>query len=66
MVPPSSDDLAALFKLVIMGDLGTIQKRADELEQADERLGPFATELRRLAKGFQIEKIRDLLESYQE
>ncbi len=63
MLPPPADELAALFELLVLGDVQAIMDRADELERADRRLGPFAIELRRLAKGFQIEKIRDLLES---
>jgi len=62
MVPPPPDDLAALFELVVIGDVMAIQKRADELDQADDRFEPFAAELRRLANGFQIEGIRELLE----
>jgi CheY-like chemotaxis protein len=64
MVPPSADELAALFELLVLGDVRAIRDRADELERMDGRLVPFATELRRLAKGFQIERIRELLESY--
>jgi len=66
MIPPPSDDLAALFKLVVIGNVSGIQERADKLEQADGRFEPFVAELRRLANGFQIEGIRELLESYQE
>ena len=66
MVFPPPDDLEALFRLVIMGDLGAIQEQADEFEQADGRFEPFAAELRRLAKGFRLEGIRDLLNSCQE
>ncbi len=65
MMPPPPDELAALFELVVMGDVRALQERTDELDQVDGRLKPFATELRRLAKGFQIEKIRELLELYQ-
>ncbi|MCP4901033.1 MAG: response regulator, partial [bacterium] len=64
MSPPPADELATLFELLVLGDVRGILDRTDELERADERLGPFAIELRRLAKGFQIERIREMLESY--
>jgi CheY-like chemotaxis protein len=66
MMPPPPDELATLFDLVVMGDVRGIQERAEALDRADNRFRPFAAELRQLAKGFQIEKIRELLELYQE
>jgi CheY-like chemotaxis protein len=64
MIPPPTGELAALSELLVLGDVRAILDRADKLERMDGRLVPFATELRRLTKGFQIEKIRELLESY--
>ncbi len=66
MIPPSSDELATLSRLVVVGDVRGILQRADALEQLDGCFKPFAVELRRLAKGFQIDRIRDLVESHQE
>ncbi len=64
--PPLPDELATLSKLAVVGDVRAILHRADALEQSNDRLKPFAIELRRLAKGFQLDRIRDLLKSYQE
>jgi PAS domain S-box-containing protein len=66
VTPPSPDELAALSRLVTVGDVRGILQQADVLEQSDDRLKPFAVELRRLARGFQIDKVRELVESYRE
>ena len=66
MVPPPPDKVAALFKLAMVGDIRAIRQQAERLEQMDHRLEPFARELRRLARGFQIDGIREMLKSYLE
>lgn len=65
MVPPSRDELAALVQSAVEGDLGAIRLRARKLERSDHRLKPFAEELRALARGFQMKKIREFLKSFE-
>ena len=64
IVPPPPDELAAMIALARVGDISAIRQRADELARQDERLKPFATELNRLVKGFYLDEIRELLESF--
>ncbi len=64
MVSLPPDELAALLELVVIGDVRAIMERADELGRLDDRFGPFAEELRRLAGGFQLDRINDLLKSF--
>ena len=65
IVPPPPDKLESLINSAEIGDIQAIREQADALAQSDERLIPFATKLRELAKTFQIEKIRTMLKSYQ-
>ncbi len=66
LVPPPPDEAAALFDLAMMGDIEAIRAQAARLEQLDAQYSPLAAELRRLARGFQINKICELLEPYLE
>lgn len=63
IIPPP-DQIAILFDLAMRGNVRKIVKQADELEQSDERYAPFSTELRHLAKTFQMKEIRELVEQY--
>jgi hypothetical protein len=66
MVAPPPEELAMLLDLVVIGDVRAIVERADELDWLDDRLGPFTEELRRLAEGFRLDRISDLLTSFQQ
>jgi CheY-like chemotaxis protein len=66
LVGPPPGEAALLFELALMGDVGEIRLRVNSLEQADDRLVPFATVVRHLAKTFEMEKICDLVRLYME
>lgn len=59
---PPGDHLNHLIELARTGDIAGLQQKANHLEQLDPSYQPLATELKRLAKTFQIKKIRKLLE----
>lgn len=58
---PSQSDLVDLRQLAQIGDIGGILERLDQIEQADATLTPFVTELRQLARSFQIKRIQRFL-----
>ncbi|MBD2743567.1 hybrid sensor histidine kinase/response regulator [Coleofasciculus sp. FACHB-1120] len=60
-VAPSAEEISALFDLAMKGDLKGIVERSDQLEELDIKYAPFSGELRQLAKGFQVKKIREFL-----
>ncbi len=61
-VPPPADTVAALKKMADVGDIGALRDKSDEMMAVDERFRPFARELRRLTKSFEIDRIQHLLE----
>ncbi|MFC1836080.1 ATP-binding protein [Thermodesulfobacteriota bacterium] len=61
-IPPG--EVTALLELTARGDIGALRQRIDALAESDSRLRTITEELRRLAKGFQMTKIRELLESF--
>ncbi|WP_293126793.1 AAA family ATPase [Microcoleus sp. bin38.metabat.b11b12b14.051] len=64
IIPPPADEIAVLFELAMMGDLGGIQKQAEKLAQMDARYVSFANNLNQLAKNFEEEKILEFVEQY--
>ncbi|RKZ85521.1 MAG: hypothetical protein DRR19_16260 [Candidatus Parabeggiatoa sp. nov. 1] len=66
LVPPPPETVSELFELAMGGDLETIEERATQLAQADEKFAPFATELRGFIKRFQVDNMCDWLESFLE
>jgi signal transduction histidine kinase/CheY-like chemotaxis protein len=64
LVAPSSEEVATLFEFAKIGDIKGILEGAEHLEQMDERFLPLVQELRQLAKGFQVKKIRELLKAH--
>ncbi|HEY9652235.1 MAG TPA: response regulator, partial [Coleofasciculaceae cyanobacterium] len=65
VIPPCSE-LATLSKLVKMGDIQAIIDRSEMLERLDNRLIPFATEIRQLAQSFQLIHLRELIQQHLE
>ena len=66
LVAPPVEEVGALFELAKIGDIKGILEGAERLEQMDERFLPLVQELRQLAKGFQVKKIRELLKTKSE
>ncbi len=64
LMAPPADEVTVLFDLAMKGDIEAILERATKLGQMDEQFGPFAAELYRLTKSFQIKKVREFLEPY--
>ncbi|MBD0342586.1 MAG: response regulator, partial [Microcoleus sp. Co-bin12] len=61
-VPPS--EIATLFKLVKMGDIVGILDQAEKLEKLDNKLKPFATQVRQLTKGFKLKQLQGIIQQY--
>ncbi|PSB03731.1 serine/threonine protein kinase, partial [filamentous cyanobacterium Phorm 46] len=64
IIAPPADEIALLFDLAMMGDLGGIQKQAEKLAQLDIKYVSFANHLNQLAKNFEEEKILEFVEKY--
>ncbi|MBD1924542.1 AAA family ATPase [Microcoleus sp. FACHB-831] len=62
-VVPPPEEMAALFDLVMRGDINSIVETTVKLEKTDAKFAPFAREIQELAKGFQVKKIRDFLKN---
>jgi len=61
-VPPEAE-LAALRELVEIGDIQGVVDVAARLEAANPRYKPFAAKVNELARGFQVGKLRELLQA---
>ncbi|MEO0647892.1 MAG: ATP-binding protein [Cyanobacteria bacterium J06650_10] len=64
LLPPPDDVLDHLFDLVQQGRLFEIAAVANEIEALDSRYRPFAETLRPLAKQFQGDKIKALIQQF--
>ncbi|MEG4281534.1 AAA family ATPase [Microcoleus sp. A006_D1] len=64
IIAPEGEEIAILFELAMMGDLGGIQKQAEKLVIMDARYVSFASHLNQLAKNFEEEKILEFVEQY--
>ncbi|MDM9380612.1 AAA family ATPase [Chlorogloeopsis sp. ULAP01] len=63
MAPPAQE-LQILLDLAMRGDLRGIAQQAIKLEELDEKLIPFATHLRQLAKAFKGKQILEFLKKF--
>lgn len=61
---PSSSELLTLNKLVQMGDITGIINYTERLEILDDKLLPFITQTRQLAKSFKLKQLREFIEQY--
>ncbi|WP_055077362.1 ATP-binding protein [Pseudanabaena sp. 'Roaring Creek'] len=64
MLAPSHEEIEALWELVMQGNINVINERANQFEQQDVNLVPFAKELQKLAGEFQVKKIKELIKSF--
>ncbi|MCW6052346.1 AAA family ATPase [Lyngbya sp. CCAP 1446/10] len=64
IIAPPADEIALLFDLAMMGDLGGIQKQAEKLVKLDVKYVFFANHLNQLVKGFEEVKILEFVEQY--
>jgi len=65
LVGPTAEQAAVLYDLAMMGDISGILQKMDEFEHLNKQLTPFSIKIKQLAKGFEEEKICELLEQYQ-
>ncbi len=63
--PPPADELDVLIGLAKVGDIRALRGCAEKMERSAPELKPFALELNRLAKSFQIDAIREMLTSFE-
>ncbi|MEG3888240.1 ATP-binding protein, partial [Microcoleus sp. herbarium19] len=66
IVAPPADEIAVLFELAMMGDLGGIQKQAEKFQKLDVKYVSFARHLHQLAKDFDEAKILEFVEQYRD
>jgi PAS domain S-box-containing protein len=64
LIAPPSEEIAVLFDLAMRGNVKGILEKARWLEKLDAQFVPFASELRQLAKGYQIKQIQEFLKPY--
>jgi CheY-like chemotaxis protein len=60
---PPAKALAGLLDLANKGRLKDFVEQVNQLEQEDARLGPFCQQVRALAEGFQLKRLREQLQS---
>ena len=66
LLPPPQEELEILYELAMFGMISAINKRADHLEQLDQRFAPFANKLRELARDFEDEQLILLVKEFLE
>ncbi|MEG3896113.1 MULTISPECIES: PAS domain S-box protein [unclassified Microcoleus] len=64
LLPAASESVAKILKLAAMGDIEEIFEESAKLESLEQKLVPFVSKLRQLAKGFQLKQIRNILKQY--
>ena len=64
MVPPPPDQLRALLKLAMAGNMRAIRSFAEELDAAGPEYGAFAERLKTLAVAYQSPAILELVSRY--
>ena len=64
LLPAAAESVAKLLKLAAMGDIEEFFEESAKLESLEQKLVPFVTRLRQLAKGFQLKQIRNILKQY--
>jgi CheY-like chemotaxis protein len=64
LVSPPAQQLAALHRLALLGNMRDIAREAARLPELDGRYGAFAEELKSLAKGYQSKAILRLVEQH--
>lgn len=61
-VPPPPDVVSKLYELAQQGRIKLLRQEIEQLADSHERYQPFAKELRRLAKRYQMRQIREVLQ----
>lgn len=61
---PPKEELHALYDAAKIGDILELRARLQQLEAGDHQFGSFVEELRHLVDTFQLQEIRDFLQTY--
>jgi hypothetical protein len=64
MIPPTAEQIQALFKLTKSGDVQAVLKKAENLLETEPHLQPFLQQVSQLAKDFKLMKLKKLLKKY--
>jgi signal transduction histidine kinase/ligand-binding sensor domain-containing protein/CheY-like chemotaxis protein len=64
LILPPQEDLEALYKLTMFGDLHQVQVKLDEIEQMNPQYHVFTQKIRKYAQKLEDEPILDLLTPY--
>ncbi|MEG4838063.1 ATP-binding protein [Microcoleus sp. B9-D4] len=64
VVAPPPGEMELLLELAMRGNVKGIVKRSEHLEKLDQKFVSFAVELRQLAQGYQVKKIKEFITSH--
>jgi DNA-binding response OmpR family regulator len=64
LIAPPPEEIEILFELAMRGNVKGIVERSEHLEKLDKQFVSFAIELRQLAQGYQIKKIKEFIKSH--
>ncbi len=65
-VLPPAEEIEALFKLALIGNVRGVEKQIAQLEHTNEKYKPFVAQIGQLARNFKTRQLRKLLKSYLE
>jgi YesN/AraC family two-component response regulator len=63
-VAPDIEQAKALLDLIMRGNIKKILEKTDQLEQQNALLGPFAEDVRKMAKRFEVAKLKEFVKQY--
>ncbi|HEY9296781.1 MAG TPA: ATP-binding protein [Phormidium sp.] len=64
LIAPPPEEIEILFELAMRGNVKGIVERTEHLEKLDKQFVSFAIELRQLAQGYQVKKIKEFIKSH--
>ncbi|MGB0387051.1 MAG: ATP-binding response regulator, partial [Ardenticatenaceae bacterium] len=62
LIAPPAEELEQLYELAMLGRISAIRKQLAHIEQLDQKYAPFASQVRKLARAFEDDKIVALIE----
>jgi len=64
LIAPPPEEIEILFELAMRGNVKGIVERSEHIEKLDKQFVSFAIELRQLAQGYQVKKIKEFIKSH--
>jgi PAS domain S-box-containing protein len=64
LVAPTPEQAKVLFDLIMRGNIKKIIENIDQLSHQEAKLVPFAEEIRKMAKKFEIAKLKEFIKPY--